>query len=178
MLLAAVATASMVVMAAKLDSYGERPVDIGSLPEFTGKKEIDWINSQPVRVRDLLGNVVLIDFWTFECWNCYRSIPWLNEVEQKFSESQFKIIGIHTPEFERERVRSNVEAKVKEYSITHPVMMDNDFRYWRALGNRYWPSFYLIDKKGIVRYNFVGETHSGDKRARLIENAISELLQE
>lgn len=149
-----------------------------SLPEFTAMDEQAWINSAPLSVADFAGNVVLLDFWTFDCWNCYRSFPWLKELEQRMAGRDFKVLGIHTPEFDHEKVRANVVAKVKEFGLEHPVMMDNDFAYWRALGNRYWPAFYLVDRNGQVRGLFIGETHAGGTNARKIERLIEELLAE
>ena len=147
------------------------------LPEFTGQPG-DWLNSKPMRVEDLHGKVVLLDFWTFECWNCYRSFPWLNDLEQRMHAEGFQVIVIHTPEFEREKNRENVAGKIKEFNLTHPVMMDNDFKYWKALNNRYWPAFYLVDKLGNVRASYIGETHKGDANARQIEQMITQLLAE
>lgn len=147
-------------------------------PEFTHTRAADWINSKPLGLSDLRGQVVLIDIWTFECWNCYRSFPWLKTVEERLGPLGLKVIGVHSPEFDRERERDAVEAKVREFGLHHPVMIDNDFSYWKALGNRYWPAFYLIDKQGRIRHRFVGETRVGDRRAREIENAVERLLAE
>lgn len=148
------------------------------LPEFSSRSTADWINSQPLSVHDLRGRVVLLDVWTFDCWNCYRSFPWLRDLEQKFEGKGLQVIGIHTPEFSHEKIRSNVIAKVEEFNLHHPVMLDNEFRYWKALGNRFWPSYYLIDKQGDIRATFVGETHAGDANAKRIEQAIHQLLAE
>jgi thiol-disulfide isomerase/thioredoxin len=147
-------------------------------PEFTHAAPADWINSAPLRLEDLRGNVVLLDFWTFECWNCYRSFPWLNVLESKYSGKGLKVIGVHSPEFSRERDRARVAAKVAEFDLHHPIMIDNDFSYWQALGNRYWPAFYLIDRQGYLRHSFVGETHIGDTRAQAVEQAVQRLLAE
>ena len=147
-------------------------------PEFTHTAPAAWLNSPPLTLNSLHGTVLLVDFWTFECWNCYRSIPWLKALEERFKNDPFTVIGVHTPEFEREKVLENVRAKVQEFELTHPVMIDNDFSYWRAMGNRYWPAFYLIDKRGLVRKVYVGETHQGDSQARRIQNAVARLLAE
>lgn len=147
-------------------------------PEFTHTKEEEWLNSKPLSLEELRGKVVLLDFWTFDCWNCYRSFPWLNSLEEKMKTEQLQIIGVHTPEFEHEKIRSNIAEKIDEFMLKHPVMIDNDFSYWRAMGNRYWPAFYLIDKEGNVRARFIGETHAGDKQALAIESAITNLLKE
>ena len=147
-------------------------------PEFTHTLESEWINSAPLLLVGLRGTVVLIDFWTFDCWNRYRSFPWLTAMEARLADEAFQVVGVHTPEFAHEKIRANIEAKVKQFGLRHPVMIDNDFSYWRALGNRYWPAFYLIDKKGAVRAVFTGETHEGDRQARKIERAIRALLAE
>jgi thiol-disulfide isomerase/thioredoxin len=147
-------------------------------PEFTRTDARSWINSPPLRIADLRGQVVLIDVWTFECWNCYRSFPWLNALERRLGPEGLRVVGIHSPEFDRERDPAAVAAKVKEFELHHPVMIDNDFAYWKALGNRFWPAFYLVDKEGRIRYRFVGETHAGDDQARRIERAIRKLLAE
>lgn len=147
-------------------------------PEFTHTSPGEWINSAPLTLEALRGTVLLLDIWTFECWNCYRSFPWLRDVETRYGPRGLQVIGVHTPEFEREKVRANIVEKVAEFKLPHPVMIDNDFSYWNALGNRYWPTFYLIDKQGRVRYFFVGETHAGDTRAKDIEARIEQLLTE
>ena len=148
------------------------------LPEFTQTSVDAWLNSPPLRVTDLRGAVLLLDFWTFDCWNCYRSIPWLKAVESQHRSAGLRVVGVHTPEFARERLRANVARKLQEFGITHPVMMDNDFAYWHALQNRVWPAFYLADRQGRVRARFFGETHAGDSQAARIESAIEALLAE
>ncbi len=156
-----------------------RPTDYPRLlPEFTTNNSLDWLGSAPMKRRDLLGKVVLIDVWTFECWNCYRSFPWLNSLEKKFSAEQFQIIGVHTPEFEREKNRTAVLAKMKEFNLHHPVMIDNQSRYWDALENRVWPAFYLVDKTGKIHRVYTGETHAGDPQATKIEAEITALLKQ
>jgi thiol-disulfide isomerase/thioredoxin len=146
------------------------------LPEFTQQDEQQWINSKPLKTKHLKGKVVLVDVWTYGCWNCYRSIPWLNSLEKKFGHDEFTIVGIHTPEFDRETEREKVIEKCEEFKVTHPVMMDNDFAYWKALRNRYWPTFYVADKDGVVQGVFIGETHQGDKRAKDVEKLIAKLI--
>ena len=148
------------------------------LPEFTQDQAPQWLNSAPLKANDLVGSVVLLDFWTFECWNCYRSIPWLKQVEQRLAAKGLRVVGIHTPEFDRERVRASVAAKLKQFGVAHPVMLDNDYRYWNALGNQYWPAYYLVDRKGRLRALFVGETHTGDAQALRIEADLITLLAE
>ena len=120
----------------------------------------------------------MVDVWTFDCWNCYRSIPWLKDLETRLEPRGLALLGVHTPEFAHEKERDKVVAKVKEFGIRHPVMLDNDFSYWNALGNRYWPAFYVIDKQGRLRGAFVGETHVGDQRAKKVETLLQQLLKE
>lgn len=147
-------------------------------PDFTHTAAEDWLNSPPLTWSDLKGQVILIDVWTFDCWNCYRSIPWLHTLDEKFPGKSFQIIGVHTPELPQEYVLANVKAKLKEFDVTNPVMVDNDYSYWNALANRYWPAFYLVDKQGRVRGRFIGETHAGDRNAKAMETQIAELLAE
>ena len=147
-------------------------------PEFTHQRTDDWLNSKPLALADLRERVVLLDFWTFDCWNCYRSFPWLRDLEQRLQPRGLQVIGVHSPEFEHEKVRANVAAKIREFQLTHPVMIDNDFSYWKAMGNRYWPAYYIIDKKGQVRAVFVGETHAGDAQATAMESLLTGLLAE
>ena len=146
-------------------------------PELTHRSADAWINSEPMRLADLRGQVVLLDFWTFACWNCYRSFPWLKALEHKLKDQPFTVIGVHSPELAHEHLRDNVVAKVQEFDLHHPVMLDNDFSYWNAMGNRYWPGFYVIDQEGRIQARFFGETHVGDRNARAIEAKILELLR-
>jgi thiol-disulfide isomerase/thioredoxin len=161
------------VIATHVQAADRRP-----LPEFTSSRADDWINGPALSVAGLRGRVLLVDVWTYGCWNCYRSFPWLNGLEERLAEEPFQVVGIHSPEFERERDRARVAAKVGEFGLRHPVMIDNDLSYWRALRNRYWPSFYLVDKQGTIRHRFEGETHAGDRRAVAIEQRIEALLAE
>ena len=147
-------------------------------PEFTHTATADWINSPPLKLESFRGRVLLIDVWAFECWNCFHSFPWLKGVEAKFGPQGLALLGVHSPEFPNEQVRDNVVAKVKEFGLKHPVMLDNDFSYWKALDNQYWPTYYVIDKQGRVRGRFVGETHADDARARKVEALITKLLAE
>lgn len=159
-------------------NHAQADVLHGPLPEFTQSDSQAWLNSGPLKTADLKGKVLLIDIWTLACWNCYHSFPWLHSVEEKFADDNFQVIGIHSPEFDYEHNRGAVEKAIKKYKLQHPVMMDNDFAYWQALSNRYWPAFYLVDKQGNLRYRFIGETHLGDAQADKIERAIEYLLQE
>jgi thiol-disulfide isomerase/thioredoxin len=164
---------------------GERDLprfaDSDSLPEFAYPYRGDgefWFNSPPLSVRDLRGKVALVDFWTFGCYNCLNSLPWLKAVEARFADAAFIVVGIHTPEFAHEKDRANVAAAIARLEIKHPVMADNDYIFWQDMGNRYWPSYYIADKRGKIRGKFIGEVHSGTAKAGEIEALISALLAE
>lgn len=148
------------------------------IPAFTQTSAQEWLNSKPLTKKDLLGKVTLIDFWTYGCWNCYRSFPWLHGVEKQNKPKGFQIIGIHSPEFEHEKIHANIKQNIKKYKITNAVMVDNDMAFWKRMNNRYWPSYYLVDKKGNVRANYIGETHKGDPQAIEVEAMIAKLLAE
>lgn len=149
-----------------------------SAPDFKVQEESQWLNSPPLSLSQLRGKVVLVDFWTFGCINCTRSIPWLQSVEKKYRDAPFQMVGVHTPEFDHERVRDNVIEKAEALGRHHPIVIDNGFAIWRSYKNRYWPAFYIIDKRGIVRGVYVGETHKGDSRSKAIEGLLDRLIAE
>jgi len=130
-----------------------------------------WINSKPLTLSQLKGKVVLIDFWTYSCINCIRTLPYLKEWYHKYHDKGFVIIGVHTPEFDFEKNRDNVKNAVMRYEITYPVALDNRFMTWQNFANQYWPAHYLIDKKGDVVY-----THFGEGQYDVTENNIRYLL--
>ena len=125
------------------------------LPEFQGISQ--WLNSPPLKISDLKGSVVLVQFWTFSCINCQRTLPYITRWHRQYAERGLKIIGIHTPEFPFERDVNNVKKALKEYQITYPVPLDNEFKTWLAYKNEYWPHLFLADRQGIRRYNHIGE---------------------
>lgn len=134
-------------------------------PEFSHPDKGDWINSQPRSMAALRGQVVLIEFWTFDCVNCRRTLPWLKTVQQRYGKDGLVIVGVHTPELRHEQDPANVRAAVTRLGISYPVLLDNDFSYWNAMGNRYWPAFYLIDRQGRIVATQIGELHEGQARA-------------
>lgn len=140
-------------------------------PEFAGAN--GWINSNPLTMEDLRGKVVLIDFWTYSCINCIRTIPYINEWHEKYADDGLVIVGVHAPEFAFEKVQANVEDAIAEYGIQYPVMLDNDFTTWRSYSNRYWPAKYFIDKEGNVRH-----FHFGEGEYEESEEVIRALLEE
>ena len=140
-------------------------------PEFRGIS--NWINSQPLLMEELNGKVVLIDFWTYTCVNCIRTFPYLREWNDKYKDKGLVIVGVHTPEFDFEKVTANVAASIAEHDLTWPVAQDNDFGTWSAYSNRFWPAKYLVDNDGIVRY-----THFGEGAYIETEEQIRNLLEE
>jgi cytochrome c biogenesis protein CcdA/thiol-disulfide isomerase/thioredoxin len=131
----------------------------------------DWFNSPPLTVKALHGKVVLVDFWTYSCINCLRTLPHLKAWYAAYHKDGFTIVGVHTPEFAFEHVSSNVAAAVKRLGIEYPVMQDNRYRTWDAYANQYWPAEYLIDQTGEVRHIRFGEGYYGET-----ENTIRTLL--
>ena len=127
----------------------------GPAPEFMGLT--NWINSPPLSLKELRGRVVLIDFWTYSCINCLRTLPHLEEWYNKYRDKGFVIIGIHTPEFEFEKDPTNVIEAVSRLGITYPVAQDNDYTVWREYKNRYWPAHYLVDQEGQIVKIVIGE---------------------
>ncbi len=117
----------------------------------------EWINASPLTLRKLRGQVVLIEFWTYGCYNCLNTLPYVKSWHKKFSPDRFRIIGVHTPEFEREKDIANLRRQVKKLGIEFAVMSDNNSETWRAYNQRYWPVMYLLDKDGVIRNVQIGE---------------------
>jgi cytochrome c biogenesis protein CcdA/thiol-disulfide isomerase/thioredoxin len=148
--------------------------DIGTAPEFTDTQ--DWFNTpgdKPLTMKGLRGKVVLIDFWTYSCINCIRTLPYLNAWNKRYAKDGLVIVGVHTPEFPFEREASNVEEAIKTNGIEYPVVQDNEMGTWNAYENLYWPAEYFVDAKGEVRFAHFGEGNYGEK-----EQVIRELLAE
>src|SRR5271157_1434118 len=116
-----------------------------------------WINSKPLTLEKLRGKAVLLDFWTFNCINCIRTLPYLSKWHEKYAKNGLIIIGIHTPEFDFEKNAEDVKRAVKKFGIGYPVALDNDMKTWSAYDNQYWPAKYLIDKDGYISYVHFGE---------------------
>ena len=143
--------------------------DYGPAPDFRGISR--WLNSQPLTLEGLRGNVVLIDFWTYSCINCLRTLPYIKEWDRRYRELGLTIVGVHAPEFAFERVESNVRENAGALGLEYPIALDNDFDTWQAWHNQYWPAKYLIDRDGHVRYFHFGEGEYAET-----EEAIRELL--
>jgi len=133
----------------------------------------DWINSPPLTADQLKGKVVLIDFWTYSCINCLRTLPYVRAWAEKYKDSGLVVIGVHTPEFPFEKDLSNVRKAVHDLGITYPVALDNDNKIWNAFNNEYWPAHYFIDASGRVRYHHFGEGNY-DESERWIQSLLKE----
>jgi len=143
----------------------------GQLPSLDGLGP--WINSPPLSAAALKGKVVLIDFWTYSCINCIRSIPYVRAWHDRYADDGLVIIGVHAPEFAFERDPANVRTAVRDLTIRYPVALDNQFKVWGALQNRYWPAHYFFDARGRLRYH-----HFGEGNYEMSERVIRQLLAE
>ena len=146
------------------------PVE-GVMPPLTGATT--WLNTPPLTTEQLRGKVVVVDFWTYSCINCLRSIPYVKAWAEKYKDQGLVVIGVHTPEFAFEKSEANVRQNVRRLGLTYPVAMDNDFAVWRAFRNQYWPAHYFIDAQGRIRHHHFGE---GDYEGS--ERVIQQLLKE
>jgi thiol-disulfide isomerase/thioredoxin len=145
--------------------------NFGSAPELARIER--WLNGPPRTLAGLRGKVVLVDFWTYSCINCLRTLPHLKAWYAAYHARGLEIVGVHTPEFAFERVASNVSAATRRLGVTWPVALDNDYATWKAFGNQYWPAEYLIDKRGRLR-----NVHFGEGEYPQTEASIRELLGE
>ncbi|WP_439615367.1 cytochrome c biogenesis protein DipZ [Shinella sp.] len=143
----------------------------GAAPSFGGA--VEWLNSPPLDTAALKGKVVLVDFWTYSCINCIRTVPYVRAWAEKYKDQGLVVIGVHAPEFAFEKKIDNVKKAVSDFGIAYPVAVDNDYRIWRAFENSYWPAHYLIDAEGQIRYHHFGEGNYAET-----EKAIQDLLRE
>ena len=158
----------------------ERLGDFGPAPDFD---RIDlWLNSEPLRMDALRGKVVLIDFWTYSCINCLRTLPHVRAWDEAYRDDGLVIVGVHTPEFAFERDADNVRRAVRELGVSYPVALDNSYGTWTAWQNRYWPAKYFVDRDGRLRYAHFGEGGYEEServlRRLLAEDSDAELVSE
>ncbi len=118
---------------------------------------LTWFNSPPLTMEELKGKIVLVDFWTYSCINCQRTLPFLKKWWEKYHNQGLVIIGVHTPEFEFEKDSKNIKEALEKYGVSWPVVADNDYQIWESFANHYWPAKYLINHKGEIVYNHFGE---------------------
>lgn len=136
----------------------------GPAPEIVSET---WLNSSPKTMSGLRGKVVLVEFWTFECWNCHNVEPYIKQWHARYGDAGLEVISIHSPEFDRERDPANVRSYVDKAGIKYAVAIDNDFANWNRYRNRYWPTLYLVDKRGMLRYSKIGEGGYADTERRI-----------
>jgi thiol-disulfide isomerase/thioredoxin len=143
----------------------------GRLPSFDGA--VEWLNSPALTGEQLRGKVVLVDFWTYSCINCIRTLPYIQAWAKKYKDEGLVVIGVHTPEFAFEKKIANVRRAVSDFKIAYPVAVDNDFKIWRAFDNSYWPALYFVDAKGQIRHQQFGEGNY-EKSERVIQELLRE----
>ncbi|MDX6409181.1 MAG: hypothetical protein QOE13_2252 [Gaiellaceae bacterium] len=153
-----VVSRGQLVGAVRLKDYGVAP-DVHAVSS--------WINSAPVSIPDLHGKVVLVDFWTYSCINCLRTLPYLKAWDARYRKRGLVILGVHTPEFAFEHDRGNVRAAVKRLGVRYPVALDNSFGTWNAYSNQYWPADYLVDQQGHIRDVHFGEGDYSDTESKI-----------
>jgi cytochrome c biogenesis protein CcdA/thiol-disulfide isomerase/thioredoxin len=142
------------------------PVAAGEIaPEFTGLE--NWQNSSPLTLHRLRGRVVLVDFWTWDCVNCVRTLPALKRWHERYARDGFVIVGVHTPEFAHERPLAGLREAIARHGLAYPIAQDNTFATWTAFRNRYWPALYLIDRDGRIVYRHFGEGDEAATEARI-----------
>jgi cytochrome c biogenesis protein CcdA/thiol-disulfide isomerase/thioredoxin len=165
-------TASLSPMPGRRRKRSSLP-DLGAAPNFTGTQR--WFNTggHPLDLHRLRGKVVLVDFWTYTCINCIRTLPYVKAWYGRYGAHGFVVVGVHTPEFDFEKDADNVVSAIRDNGLRYPVVQDNDYTTWNAYGNQYWPAKYLIDAQGQVRYTHFGEGGYGKTEA-----AIRSLLEE
>nr|WP_307601152.1 thioredoxin family protein [Variovorax boronicumulans] len=137
--------------------------DYGRAPEFVGIEK--WLNSGPLTMQGLAGKVVLVDFWTYTCINCIRTLPHVVRWYETYKDQGFVVVGVHSPEFAYERSTRNVQDAIERFDIRYPVAQDNGFTTWKAYNNQYWPAFYLVDAKGQVMRQHFGEGEYAEMEA-------------
>src|SRR4051812_30752761 len=161
---------------ALMEADGPRRLPVlGRAPELVGVDP--WFNTpdgEPLRLGALRDRVVLLEFWTFDCVNCRRTLPFLRRMHGQY-QPDLTVVGVHTPEFACERSVQNVERAVREQGLEYPVGLDNDFVGWKAYGNRYWPTMYLIDRAGQIRYTQIGEGNY-DRTEAAIRSLLAEAV--
>jgi cytochrome c biogenesis protein CcdA/thiol-disulfide isomerase/thioredoxin len=161
---------SMMMSAQDMPKAADLPVE-GTLPDLSGA--VAWLNSAPLDAQALKGKVVLVDFWTYSCINCLRTIPYVRAWAEKYKDQGLVVIGVHAPEFAFEKDVDNVKKAVADLKIAYPVAIDNDYAIWRGFNNNFWPAHYFIDAKGRIRHHAFGEGDYAES-----ERVIQQLLAE
>jgi thiol-disulfide isomerase/thioredoxin len=156
------------------DQTALAPVELAdaqrTAPDFVG---IDsWFNSAPLTVADLRGKVVLVQFWTYGCYNCVNTLPHVTRLYEIYKDQGFVVVGVHTPEFPFEKSAGNVQAALRRHAIHYPVAQDNEYATWNAYQNRYWPAQYILDQSGKIVFQHAGEG-AYDEMERVVKRLIA-----
>jgi thiol-disulfide isomerase/thioredoxin len=166
-----VAVSLSLLSTACMPDVGAEPMPPASLsaatlaPEFKGIE--GWINSKPLSMAQLRGKVVLVEFWTQECINCIHVTPHINELHRRYHDQGLVIVGVHTPEYDNEKLPGSVQKAVKRFGIEYPVALDDRYETWTAYNNQFWPAQYLIDAEGRIVYRHFGEGSYDETEARI-----------
>ena len=175
LLIAFAGLAAAAVAAPGFGSDASIPIQLAearaAAPNFVGISK--WFNSAPLSISDLRGKVVLVDFWTYGCYNCVNTLPYVTKLYETYKDKGLVVVGIHTPEFPFERSAGNVQAALKRHGITYPVAQDNDSASWNAWRNQYWPAQYIVDQRGNIVFS-----HAGEGQYEEIERTVRRLLNE
>lgn len=155
------------------DTRRDRLIAARNAPPAPALAAGTWINAEPLSIDGLRGRVVLVEFWTFGCYNCRNTLPAVKRWHDRYSERGLTIIGVHSPEFDREKDEGNVRREVRSLGIRYPVVTDNEYATWRAFGVEAWPTIIVLDKQGRIRW-----THIGEGMYDETENVIRKLLTE
>ncbi|WP_317204686.1 thioredoxin family protein [Janthinobacterium sp.] len=161
------ACSSFAMSGARSETLG----DFGPAPEIAGIQQ--WFNSPALSMASLRGKVVLIDFWTYSCINCIRTLPYVSKWHERYKGQGLVVVGVHTPEFPYEREARNLATAIQRFGLSYPVAQDNRYLTWRNYDNQYWPASYLVDRQGKIRMK-----HAGEGNYEEIERAIRQLLAE
>ena len=153
-----------------LQAYRSDLPNLGPLPSLDGASA--WLNSAPLDAAQLRGKVVLIDFWTYSCINCIRTLPHVRAWAQKYRDQGLVVIGVHTPEFGFEKDIGNISKAIARFKLDYPIAVDSDHRIWDAFHNNAWPVFYIADAQGQVRARLVGEGHY-DQTEKVIQSLLA-----
>src|SRR5215213_2165996 len=144
--------------------------DFDVAPEFAAGT---WINSEPLTLKGLAGRVVLVEFWTFGCYNCRNTLPFVKSWHERFNSKEFTIVGVHSPEFDEEKNVENIRKQVASLGVRFPVVTDNDYRTWKAYKVEAWPTIFVLDKSGRIRWKHVGEG-AYDETEEVIKKLLAE----
>jgi thiol-disulfide isomerase/thioredoxin len=159
-------------VSAKASNPARAPLPVErAIPPLAGA--VEWLNSPPLSVDELRGKVVIVNFWTYSCINCLRTLPYLKTWSKKYREQGLVVIGVHSPEYAFERGIGNVKRATHDLGIDYPVAIDNNYAIWRSFGNQYWPAFYAVDAQGNIRYHQFGEGNY-DKSEQVIQQLLAE----